>query len=271
MQLGTDAMVAAMVAFDRAFDGQFLVAVKTTKIYCLPSCRPPRKPKPENCAFYETPAQARAAGFRACKLCRPDRLYAADGGVAQIERESSRQIYLDSADSPAGPLAFAVKDDGALVWTQFLDGAYERTMEEELTRGGFGLGKDRQRTARARAELTEYATGARRHFTLPLALGGTPWQRAVWRALTTIPYGETRTYAQVAALIGRAGGAARAVGRANATNHLPLVVPCHRVLGADGALTGFAGGTAIKARLLEHEARVRNGGGASAASRINAP
>ena len=75
-------------------------------------------------------------------------------------------------------------------------------------------------------------------------------------ALTQIPYGETRTYAQVATMVGRPG-AARAVGRANATNRLPLVVPCHRVVGANGSLTGFAGGTHIKERLLTHEARTR--------------
>src|SRR3954447_21998246 len=108
MQLGTDAMVAAMVAADRAFDGQFLVAVKTTKIYCLPSCRPPRKPKPENCTFYETPFEARTAGFRACKLCHPDRLYPAQDGaaVAVAGQETPQQAYQDTADSPAGPLAF---------------------------------------------------------------------------------------------------------------------------------------------------------------------
>jgi methylated-DNA-[protein]-cysteine S-methyltransferase len=86
-------------------------------------------------------------------------------------------------------------------------------------------------------------------------LTGSEWQKAVWRALTRIPFGETRSYAEVAAMVGRKG-AARAVGRANATNRLPVVVPCHRVIGTDGSLTGFAGGTHLKTRLLEHEARV---------------
>ena len=160
--------------------------------------------------------------------------------------------YLDTVDSPAGPLAFAVDEAGALLALSFRDGAYAETMEQELTRRGYDLATDRDRTAPGRRELQEYAAGHRRRFTLPLALAGTPWQLAVWEALTRIPYGETRTYGEVAAMVGRPK-AARAVGRANATNRVPLVVPCHRVVGATGSLHGFAGGTAIKARLLAHE------------------
>jgi O-6-methylguanine DNA methyltransferase len=81
----------------------------------------------------------------------------------------------------------------------------------------------------------------------------------VWGALTRIPFGETRSYAEVAAMVG-SPGAARAVGRANATNRLPLVVPCHRVIAADGTLGGFNGGLHLKERLLEHEKRVLAGG-----------
>jgi O-6-methylguanine DNA methyltransferase len=77
----------------------------------------------------------------------------------------------------------------------------------------------------------------------------------VWQAVRDIPFGETRTYGAIAAGLGRPG-AARAMGRANATNPLPIVVPCHRVVGANGSLTGYAGGVHIKQRLLEHEARV---------------
>jgi len=113
-----------------------------------------------------------------------------------------------------------------------------------------------------REELSEYAAGRRVTFEAPLALDGSEWQRVVWRELTRIPFGETRSYAEVAAMVGRRK-AARAVGRANATNRLPVVVPCHRVIGADGSLTGFAGGTHLKTRLLEHEARVLANGGAS--------
>jgi len=164
-------------------------------------------------------------------------------------------VYLDSVDSPAGPIAFAIDDAGALRLLSFLDGHYERTMEEQIARAGMRAARDTVRTAQARHELAEYAAGYRRRFSLPLALVGSPWQVRVWEALTEIPFGETRTYAQVAAMVGQPR-AARAVGRANATNRLPLVVPCHRVIGTSGALTGFAGGLGIKKRLLEHEARL---------------
>lgn len=170
--------------------------------------------------------------------------------------------YVDTIESPAGPLAFATDDRGALLWLQFAEGDYERTVEQGLEREGFDLEQDREITAGARTELLEYCAGVRRDFDVPFVLIGSEWQRAVWKALTLIPFGETRSYAEVAAMVGRPR-AARAVGRANATNRLPLVVPCHRVIGADGSLTGFAGGTHLKIRLLEHETRALAGGDGS--------
>lgn len=107
----------------------------------------------------------------------------------------------------------------------------------------------------ARAELEQYFAGERRTFTLPLAPLGTGFQRAVWRALLEIPHGVTLSYQQLAIRVGRPG-AARAVGRANAHNPIAVIVPCHRVIGADGSLTGYAGGVEIKRWLLEHEASV---------------
>ncbi|HEX5053380.1 MAG TPA: methylated-DNA--[protein]-cysteine S-methyltransferase [Planctomycetota bacterium] len=104
-------------------------------------------------------------------------------------------------------------------------------------------------------QLAQYFAGERTVFELPLDPVGTPFQLAAWRALCTIPFGATRTYAQQAAAVGRPR-AARAVGAANARNALAIVVPCHRVVGAGGSLTGFAGGLDAKRTLLEHEARV---------------
>ncbi|MFZ5863804.1 MAG: methylated-DNA--[protein]-cysteine S-methyltransferase [Nitrospirota bacterium] len=104
----------------------------------------------------------------------------------------------------------------------------------------------------ARLQLRAYA---RRHltaFSLPIDPQGTPFQRTVWAALLNIPYGQTRTYAQIAAAIGH-HGAARAVGMACRSNPIGLVIPCHRVVGADGSLTGYAGGLDLKAQLLKHE------------------
>jgi len=105
---------------------------------------------------------------------------------------------------------------------------------------------------RARRQLAEYFAGERRAFDLPLAPRGTPFQQAVWRALLRIPLGETRSYGQIAAELGRRSGG-RAVGAANARNPISIVIPCHRVIGADGSLTGYAGGEGAKRWLLEHE------------------
>lgn len=104
----------------------------------------------------------------------------------------------------------------------------------------------------AEAQLREYFAGARRTFDLPLAPHGTAFQRRVWAALRTIPYGETRTYGELAAAID-SPNASRAVGMANHRNPLPIVIPCHRVIGANGTLTGYAGGLEVKRRLLALE------------------
>ena len=105
---------------------------------------------------------------------------------------------------------------------------------------------------RAAQQLTEYFAARRRRFDLPLRPQGTAFQQAAWSALCDIPYGQTRTYAQQAAAIGRPK-ACRAVGMANHCNPLPLFIPCHRVIGAGGKLTGYAGGLAVKRFLLELE------------------
>lgn len=104
----------------------------------------------------------------------------------------------------------------------------------------------------AAAQLDEYFGGTRTEFDLPLDLDGTDFQRAAWLALVNVPYGETTTYGQQAEQIGRPG-ASRAVGAANGRNPVPIVLPCHRIIGADGSLTGFGGGLDLKQRLLDHE------------------
>ena len=143
-------------------------------------------------------------------------------------------------DSPIGPLTL-VERDGALVRLSF--GAH---------------GPDEPATpllARAAAQLGEYFAGTRHEFDLPLAPSGTEFQLACWRALAEIPYGETRSYGQQAARIGRPDRA-RAVGAANGANPIAIILPCHRVIGADGSLVGFGGGLETKRRLLDLEAGV---------------
>jgi methylated-DNA-[protein]-cysteine S-methyltransferase len=103
-------------------------------------------------------------------------------------------------------------------------------------------------------QLGEYFAGTRTRFDLPLEARGSEFEKKVWRALEKIPYGKTRSYLDLAKAIG-SPKACRAVGAANGRNPLPIVVPCHRVIGADGKLTGFAGGIEKKAKLLDHEAR----------------
>jgi methylated-DNA-[protein]-cysteine S-methyltransferase len=107
----------------------------------------------------------------------------------------------------------------------------------------------------AARQLGDYFERRRRHFDLPLDPAGTPFQRRVWEALRKIPYGEIRSYGEIAREVGRPD-ATRAVGAANGANPLPIVVPCHRVVGADGSLTGFGGGLELKRFLLDLEGAI---------------
>lgn len=107
-------------------------------------------------------------------------------------------------------------------------------------------------TNEAATQLMEYFAGKRRMFSLPLAPKGTPFQKEVWQALSSIPYGQTRSYADIAAQVGRPK-AFRAVGMANNRNPIPIVIPCHRVVGSSGDMVGYAYGTKIKRYLLELE------------------
>lgn len=161
------------------------------------------------------------------------------------EQGSRRHARLDS---PVGLLT-VVADGGALTGLFFFD--HVRMPDA----AGFGVVVDPAGDFlidAARQQLTEYFAGSRRSFELPLAPVGAPFRRAVWDLLTAIPYGETRSYGQLARTLGDPG-LARAVGTANGANPLSIVVPCHRVVGSDGALTGYAGGLARKRLLLEHE------------------
>lgn len=109
-------------------------------------------------------------------------------------------------------------------------------------------------------QLAEYFSGQRQRFSIPLAPSGTEFQKTVWRALAGIPFGETRSYLQIAQQLGNPK-ATRAVGAANGRNPISIVIPCHRVIGSDGRLTGFAGGMAAKAYLLDLELETRRSAG----------
>ncbi len=149
-------------------------------------------------------------------------------------------------DTVYGPAFAEVDADGALTFLSF---APEREVPRAKARGSR---PDDAALAHVAAQVAAYGRGERVRFDLALAPTGTAFQRAVWAALVEIPLGETRSYGQLAAALGRPT-ASRAVGAANGANPIMLVVPCHRVIGADGGLTGFGGGLPLKARMLEFE------------------
>ena len=160
--------------------------------------------------------------------------------------------YTTTVPSPIGTLLVVVDGQGAIVRIDFPNDTTRDQVAAELARRSIELADSKEKTAAVRRQLDEYFAGARRSFDLPLAPEGTEFQRRVWLALREIPYGETTSYGDLAGRLGRPG-ASRAVGRANATNPIPIVIPCHRVIGADGSLTGFGGGIDLKRRLLELE------------------
>ena len=160
--------------------------------------------------------------------------------------------YTTTVESPCGPLFCVVGEDGAVVRIEFENGREAQKLTRRLADSGVRIVEDSERTAEVRRQLEEYFAGERETFDLPLAPKGTAFEKSVWNELSRIPYGETRSYAEIARAIGKPG-AARAVGRANGANPIPIVVPCHRVIGANGSLTGFGGGLEVKSLLLEIE------------------
>ncbi len=331
---------AALLRRDPAYEGRAWVGVTTTGIFCRLTC-PARKPRPENCRWFDSPAGAMAAGFRPCRRCHPTGPEtAADPAVQQLTAalaadpgrrwteadvatlgldpstvrrafrrhagmtflELARQTRLregmrglsagapviaaqldagfDSAsgfrdafarlfghppaamrggepgllaewiDTPLGGM-IAVTDPQHLHLLEFTD---RKGLAAELRRlsagagGRIGLGRTPVTDA-TEAQLGRYFAAESGAFDLPLRLHGTPFLREVWRALQTIPPGETVSYGALAARIGRPT-AARAVARANGANQIAIVIPCHRVIGADGTLTGYAGGLWRKQALI---------------------
>ena len=154
-------------------------------------------------------------------------------------------IHYQYLESPVDPLLLAADEHGL----RLIDFPSPRHPMAQLS--DWSEGSNAILTA-AREQLEEYFSGTRKQFDLPLAPQGTPFQTEVWHTLATIPYGETISYAQLAQRVGKPT-AMRAVGAANGRNPLPIVLPCHRVIGADGSLTGFGGGLPTKQFLLELE------------------
>lgn len=187
-----------------------------------------------------------------------------------LAESTTRKAYIDTILDHPGPFTFAVDDEGAMLWLQFLDGTYPVRIEQAMVRLGYQPAQCSDRGVHARTQLLEYCHGERFTFSLPIRMHGSDWQRTVWHELLSIPFGETRTYGQVAARLGKPN-AARAMGRANATNPVCIIVPCHRVIGAGGKLTGYDGGLHLKTRLLTHEASILRSVQPVALSRVALP
>lgn len=159
-------------------------------------------------------------------------------------------VYFDTLKTPVGDFSIAVDDAGAVLATAF--GA-DTALWARLKSGTAKPVRDTVKTAAVRSQVFAYFAGDRSSFDLSLAPAGTPFQLRVWQALQKIPFGQTCSYGALAKTL-KSG--ARAIGRANATNPICLIVPCHRVIGADGSLTGFAFGENVKRQLLQHEGAI---------------
>ena len=345
--LDADACYQAVLARDRTQDGKFVTAVRTTGIYCRPSC-PARTPHRQNVTFYRTPAEAEAAGFRACKRCSPNtqafeadlaeqicryvdahldqrlsleelgsavvvspqhlqRMFKRALGISPREYIAVRRLdHLKTRLKAGDTVTEALYDAGFSSSSRLYENAPEKLgmtpadyrngakgLEMRYTIAPSSLGyvlvaatergicsvmlddepntlveklREEFHSAHIKADgdslrdslagVLDYVEGKQPHIELPLDIRGTAFQQRVWQALQQIPYGETRSYSQIAESMGQPQ-ATRAVASAIANNHIAVVIPCHRVIRQDGSMGGYKWGLARKETLLqrEHEAR----------------
>ena len=331
---------SAALARDRSYDGRFVSGVLSTGIYCRPSC-PARHPKRENVQFFASPADARAAGLRACLRCSPDdvsrderavlsaiaaiqsagqplalaalaeetgyspshfqRVFTRHTGLSpaayarallteraaqalSAEQSVTEAIYAAGYSAPSRfyeanqgrlgmtPSAWVNGGRGAAIHWAVVDTSLGQMLVAATSKGvcrlSFNEGREALEARFAEAELVEggdefeallakivaavETPGDFSH--IPLDVKGTAFQEAVWRELQRIPAGETRTYAELAAAVGKPK-AVRAAGSANGANNVAVLIPCHRVIRTGGGLGGYAYGLEIKRKLLEKEAK----------------
>jgi O-6-methylguanine DNA methyltransferase len=227
----------AFLASDASYDRRFVTAVRTTGIYCRPSCRV-RKPHMTNVTFMADAAAARAAGYRACLRCHPGEAAA---------------VTVRTVDTPIGPMTIGATDE-AVVLADFRDRPMMPAQLAAVRRriGPMAEGSSKL-VDRVERQLGEYFAGARRDFDLPLDHPGSAFQERVWGELRRIPYGTTISYRELGERVD-AAPAWRAVGRANGSNRLAVIIPCHRVVATGGGLGGYGGGLDAKRYLLDLEA-----------------
>ena len=332
----------ALIEKNANYDGIFYVGVKTTGVFCHPTC-PARKPKFENCIFYESAHQAICAGYRPCKRCRPLSHPNRVSEIVQVlveaveaepdkkwSTEDVKAFYVDPSTARRqfqkrfgmtfieyararrlGEAIEHIQDGTSVVTAQVMVGydsgsgfrdAFERIIgtvpsdseQQQVLKSAWidtplgtmvvigdeiglylleftnrhGLEQEIQRLTTATQasiipgitdpiqqiedELHRYFSGELEQFKTPIHLHGTPFQKQVWETLCTIPYGETRSYSDIATSIGKPT-AYRAVAQANGANPLALIVPCHRVIASNGKLAGYGGGVVRKKWLIQHE------------------
>ena len=229
-------MERAFYAADPAWDDRFVAAVRTTGIFCRPSCRI-RKPLPKNVEYLPGPQAARAVGYRACLRCQPD---------------VATPVMTREIATPIGSMTLGATDT-ALVLCDFTERPMMAAQLASVRRRiGPTAPGDSPILDRAEAQLREFLAGRRRAFDLPLDMPGSAFQERVWSELRRIPYSETISYRELASRVG-VPAASRAVGRANGSNRLAVIVPCHRVVAANGGLGGYGGGLEAKGWLLALE------------------
>jgi O-6-methylguanine DNA methyltransferase len=212
---------------------------RTTKIFCRADCPAGRRTKPENKIYFRSREEARTNGYRACKICKPEEEY-----------KMRETFFFTHYHSPLGTYLLGSSKKG-VVCVKTEDRS--ETSLSRWEREGIEAKEDAEHNLGLISQLDAYFAGKLRQFTIPLDLRGTSFQRQVWDLLCGIPWGKTRSYGQIAQALDRPR-AARAVGRAVGTNPVSIVVPCHRVVGSDGSLTGYGGGLNRKVALLELEA-----------------
>jgi len=198
--------------------------------------------KPENRRYFNSREEARASGYRACKICKPD------GTDARPET-----LFITHYDSPLGRYILVSSKKGIVcVKPEEQATTYLARLKREDVQFQEGNGYNQQ----AATELDAYFARKLHQFSVFLDIRGTDFQRGVWEALRDIPYGETRSYGEVARALGHST-ASRAVGLANGANPISIIIPCHRVIGANGKLVGYGGGLPRKQALLDLEVTVR--------------
>src|SRR5437868_1059051 len=256
VQLDPDSAWAAFERRDRSWDGRVIGAVKTTGIYCKPSC-PARRPKREHVEFFASAEEARVAGYRSCLRCKPDEVGRDREAVAKAVKLIERTEDPLTLDELAGAVGYAphhfqriFKRDLGVSPAEYARALRNRRTEAALKANGRVT--DAVYDAGYSGPSTVYSVAKAR-------LGMTP---SAWReggrgesmrsAHCDSPVGETRSYAQIAAAIGQPS-AVRAVGTANGDNHVAVLIPCHRVIRSDGSLGGYAGGLDRKRKLLSNE------------------